>query len=70
MTAAAQKAPTIRNTLIMGESNAAMRTAMLGPQLQNEQKKTNSLLEKIAKNTEKTANNTEGGEDLAVANFT
>ena len=69
-TLSASRAPAIRNTLILGESNAALRTALIGPQLQNEQKKTNSLLEKIAKNTEKTANNTEGGDDLAVANFT
>ena len=67
---AAAKAPAIRNTLIMGESNTALKTAMLGPQLQDQQKKTNELLEKIAKNTEKTAENTkESGDDLAVADM-
>lgn len=68
--AAATKSPAVRNTLIMGESNTALKTAMLGPQLQDQQKKTNELLEKIAKNTEKTAENTkESGDDLAVADM-
>lgn len=57
--AEAAKAPAIRNELIMGGSNDALRTAMLGPQLQSESKKQTALLEKIAKNTEKTADNTE-----------
>lgn len=57
--AEAAKAPAIRNELIMGGSNDAMRTAMLGPQLQSESKKQTALLEKIARNTEKTADNTE-----------
>lgn len=66
----ATKAPQVRNTLIMGDSNAAMRAAMLGPQLQDQQKRTNELLEKIANNTEKTAENTEdGGDALAVTNL-
>lgn len=65
--AEAAKAPAIRNELIMGGSNDAMRTAMLGPQLQSESKKQTALLEKIAKNTEKTADNTE---DLGVGDET
>lgn len=67
---AATKSPAVRNTLILGETNAALKTAMLGPQLQDQQKKTNEWLEKIAKNTEKTAENTkESGDDLAVADM-
>ena len=49
----------ISNELIMGGSNAATRLQLLGPQLQSESKKQTSLLEKIATNTEKTAENTE-----------
>lgn len=67
---AAQRAPAIRNELIMGGSNAALRTAMLGPQMQTESKKQTALLEKIAKNTEKTADNTDdiGGEQFTELN--
>lgn len=54
-----QKAPAIRNELIMGDSNTALRTAMLGPQLQAESKKQTALLQKIADNTAKTADNTD-----------
>lgn len=61
----------ISNQLIMGGSNAANRLAILGPQYQNEMKKQTAALEKIAKNTEKTAENTEGdaAESPPVANF-
>ena len=66
----AAKTPTVRNELIMGGSNAALRTAMLGPQLQAESKKQTALLERIAKNTEKTADNTDdiGGEQFTELN--
>ena len=66
----AAKAPAIRNELIMGGSNAALRTAMLGPQMQAESKKQTALLEKIARNTEKTADNTVdiGGEQFTELN--
>lgn len=53
------RSPNIRNDLIVGGSNAAMRLQLLGPTLQSESKKQTSLLEKIATNTEKTADNTE-----------
>ena len=53
------RSPHIRNDLIMGGSNAAQRLQILGPNLQSESKKQTSLLEKIATNTEKTADNTE-----------
>ena len=49
----------ISNDLIMGGSNAATRLQLLGPTLQSETKKQTSILEKIARNTEKTADNTE-----------
>ena len=57
--AEAAKAPAIRNELMMGGSNDALRTAMIGPQIQSESKKQTAILERIAKNTEKTADNTE-----------
>ena len=69
---AAQRSQRISNSLVMGGSNAANRLAILGPQYQNEMKKQTAALEKIAKNTEKTADNTEGdaaASDVAVANF-
>lgn len=58
----------VSNDLIMGGSNAAAKLQLLGPTLQSETKKQTSLLEKIAANTEKTADNTEekSGEDLGV----
>lgn len=65
-TTAAKAAHRVSNSLIMGGSNAERRLSILGPTYQNEQKKQTSILEKIAKNTEKTAENTEGGEDLQV----
>ena len=49
----------ISNDLIMGGSNAAMRLQLLGPTLQSETKKQTAILERIAANTEKTADNTE-----------
>lgn len=58
----------ISNSLIAGGSNQANKLAILGPQYQNEQKKTNELLEKVVKNTEKTAENTEG-EDAKVTDL-
>ena len=57
--AAASRAPQIRNELIMGGSNAAMKIALRGPDTVNEAKKQTAILEKIARNTEKTADNTE-----------
>ena len=59
----AAAAKRISNALIMGGSNQANKIAILGPQYQNESKKQTSLLEKIAQNTEKTAENTDGGTD-------
>lgn len=53
------KTPAIRNDLILGGSNAATRLQLLGPTLQSETKKQTSILEKIAANTEKVADNTE-----------
>lgn len=63
--------PRTSNALVLGGSNEAMRLAILGPQYQNEMKKQTAALEKIAKNTEKTAENTEGdaAESPPVANF-
>lgn len=57
----AAAAKRISNSLIAGGSNQANKLAILGPQYQNEQRKQTGLLEKIAKNTEKTAENTEDG---------
>lgn len=59
----------ISNELILGGSNAANRLALLGPQYQNEMKKQTALLEKVAKNTEKTADNADAVESPPVANF-
>lgn len=52
--------PRITNDLVMAGSNAALRMTILGPTYQNEQRKQTALLEKIAKNTEATAENTDG----------
>jgi len=49
----------ISNDLVYAESNAALKMQLLGPTLQSESKKQTSILERIAKNTEKTAENTE-----------
>lgn len=49
----------ITNDLVMGGSNAALKMQILGPTYQSEQKKQTTILEKIAANTEKTADNTE-----------
>ena len=57
----AAAAKRISNSLIAGGSNQANKLAILGPQYQHEQRKQTGLLEKIAKNTEKTAENTEDG---------
>lgn len=53
----------ISNDLIMGGSNAATRLQLMGPQFQNEAKKQTAILEKIARNTEKTADNTEAEDE-------
>ena len=63
---AVSRAVRVSNSLIMGGSNAERRLSVLGPTYQNEQKKQTEYLKTIAKNTEKTAENTEGGEDLQV----
>lgn len=55
----AARRPQIRNDLIMGGSSAALKIAMRGPETLNEAKKQTGILEKIARNTEKTADNTE-----------
>lgn len=66
----AAAAKRISNALILGGSNQANKLAILGPQYQNEQRKTNEWLAKIAKNTEKTAENTEeGGDNLAATDL-
>ena len=49
--AAARSMRRVSNQLIMGESNAARRLSILGPDYQNEQKKQTKLLERIEKNT-------------------
>lgn len=53
------KTPQIRNDLILSGSNTATRLQILGPTLQSETKKQTAILEKIAANTEKVADNTE-----------
>ena len=65
---AVSRAVRVSNSLIMGGSNAERRLSVLGPTYQNEQKKQTEYLKTIAKNTEKTAENTDGGEDLQVLN--
>ena len=54
---AKEAATAIRNALITGGTNEAMKLAMLGPTTKEDKKV--DLLEKIAQNTEKTADNTE-----------
>ena len=49
----------LTNELILGGSHRSLQLAMMGPQLNNELKKANGYLAKIAKNTEDTADNTE-----------
>ena len=66
--AAAKAATRITNQLVMGGSNEARKLGMLGPQFQNEQKKTNQLLQKVVDNTAKTAENTDE-DGLAVTNL-
>ena len=60
----------IANELILGGSAKSLNLAMMGPQLQNEAKKQTSILERIAKNTQKTEENTrsDGGENYEVVN--
>ena len=57
----------VSNELLMGGSNAVKRLQILGPTLQNETKKQTGILEKIAKNTERTGGNTntDGQDDKA-----
>ena len=58
--------------LILGGSAKSLNLAMMGPQLQNETKKQTSILERIAKNTQKTEENTRdttaAGERFGVVN--
>ena len=57
---AAKEAVKLNNQLITGGSNAQQRLSLLGPDYKNEQKKQTALLETIATNTKKTAENTDG----------
>lgn len=66
----AAKATALRNELIMGGSAAALKLAVNGPQYRDEVKKQTTILERIAKNTEKTAENTkESGESYAATDL-
>ena len=66
----AAKATALRNELIMGGSAAALKLAVNGPQYRDEVKKQTTILERIAKNTEKTAENTkESGENYAATDL-
>lgn len=51
--------PQIRNELIMGGSNAALKAQILGPTLQSEVKKQTAIMEKIEKNTAMTVESIE-----------
>lgn len=65
-----KRTPQVRNTLIMGGSAAALKLAVNGPQYRDEVKKQTTILERIAKNTEKTAENTkESGENYAATDL-
>jgi len=60
----------LQNELIMGGSAKSLNLAMMGPQMQNETKKQTSILERIARNTQKTEENTRdsaGEEERLVA---
>ena len=50
---------------MLAGGNDTRKLQIMGPQYQNEQRKQTSILEKIAKNTEKTAENTEDSESYA-----
>lgn len=65
---AAKRQARIQNELVLGGSNAVSKLQILGPSFQNEAKKQTKLLEKIASNTSRTAENTETapGEDMKV----
>lgn len=63
----AKRSPQVRNELIQS-ANEALRISAIGPQFQSETKKQTKILEKIAANTEKTANEVEKSEDLEVTN--
>lgn len=59
----AAAAKRIQNALTLAGSNQERRIALLGPEYQNEAKKQTEFLKQIAKNTDRTATNTEGGDD-------
>ena len=61
----AAAAKRISNQLMLAGGNDTRKLQIMGPQYQNEQRKQTSILEKIAKNTEKTAENTEDSESYA-----
>ena len=67
--AAVEAAARITNQMISGGSNAAQRLSILGPEYRNEQKKQTELLRDIAKNTAKTADNTDDGEAYAITDL-
>lgn len=56
--AATTKQPNIRNALVLGGSNAALRLSVLSPQTQELRKQTD-ILKKIEQNTKRTSNNIE-----------
>lgn len=56
--AATSKQPNIRNALVLGGSNAALRLSVLSPQTQELRKQTD-ILKKIEQNTKRTSNNIE-----------
>jgi len=66
------KANKITTELILGGSAKSLNLAMMGPQMQSETKKQTSILERIAKNTQKTEENTRettaAGERFGVVN--
>lgn len=59
-----RRAQKITNALIIGETNAANKLAMFGPEYQNEAKKQTELLTKIAENTASSE-----GAEIKVANL-
>lgn len=68
---AASRAQRITNQLVMGGSNASMRLAITGPQLQSEQRRTNEKLDKTNQLLGKIAdaqNKTADGEDYGTIN--
>lgn len=61
-TEAAERAVRVANKLILGGTNEANKLTAIGPQM-TETKKQTELLKSIAQNTQKTAENTEEGEE-------